>query len=73
MARSLIREEQVTDVDFLSHSEHDDPNQVEVTHKFIYGDDTPTTYSGFAGHLLVVSPTASGVEFIDVVDGGTFI
>lgn len=66
MARSLIREEQVTDVDFVSHTEHDDPNQAEITHKFIHNVDVPTTYCGFAGSLLAVDTSSSGIEFTDV-------
>lgn len=73
MARSLIRETQVTDVDFLSPTEHDDPNQEEVTHRFIYNEDVPSTFSGSAGRFLVVDTLASGIEFTNVIDGGSFI
>ena len=71
MARSLIRGGQVVDEDFVSHDEHGDP--VEVPHTFLMNIDTPTTYSGHVGELVSVRSDASGVEFIDVIDGGTFL
>ena len=71
MARSLIRGGQVVDEDFVSHVEHGDP--LEVPHTFLMNTDTPVTYSGRAGMLVSVRLDASGIEFTDVVDGGTFL
>jgi hypothetical protein len=71
MARSLIREGQVVDEDFLSHTEHDDPNQQEVVHKFIHNSDVPTTYSGASKMFLTVNDEETGIEFTSVSGTGT--
>lgn len=63
MARSLITEDQVTDVDFVSHVEHADP--LEVVHTFLMSIDTPTTYSGSRGKALAVNYSETGVGFVD--------
>ena len=70
MGRSLIREGQVLDADFISNAEHSDPN--EIPHTFIMSVDTPTSYSGSAGKLLAVDNVASGIEFVDPIPN-TFI
>jgi hypothetical protein len=71
MARSLIGENQVVDKDFISDAEHADPN--EIPHYFTMAVDTPNTYNGSEGKVLVVSTTVSGIEFTDVLDGGSFL
>lgn len=35
-------------------------------------NDTPADYAGHAGKLLVVNGSETGVEFTDIIDGGTF-
>ena len=71
MARSLIREGQVVDEDFLSHTEHDDPNQSEVIHKFLFNDDVPSTYSGHGGDFIYVKEDESGLDFITLSGSGS--
>lgn len=34
---------------------------------------SPTLFSGSEGSFLAVDSTASGIEFIDVIDGGSFL
>jgi len=34
-------------------------------------NDTPDSYTGYAGYLVAVKATADGLEFINVIDGGT--
>ncbi len=63
MARSRISEDQVIDTDFMSQAEHDDPDQVEVQHHFIYNIDVPTTYSGSASRILLVNESEDGLIF----------
>jgi hypothetical protein len=38
---------------------------------FIGLTDTPSSYTGYAGYLVAVKTTADGVEFVNVIDGGT--
>jgi hypothetical protein len=38
---------------------------------FIDLTDTPSSYTGYAGYLVAVKSTADGVEFVNVIDGGT--
>jgi hypothetical protein len=38
---------------------------------FIDLTDTPSSYTGYAGYLVAVKSTADGLEFINVIDGGT--
>jgi len=38
---------------------------------FIGLTDTPSSYTGYAGYLVSVNTTATGLEFTNVVDGGT--
>jgi hypothetical protein len=38
---------------------------------FIGLTDTPSSYTGYAGYLVAVKSTADGLEFINVIDGGT--
>lgn len=38
---------------------------------FIALTDTPSSYAGYAGYLVAVKPTGDGLEFINVIDGGT--
>lgn len=71
MARSLIREGQVVDEDFLSHTEHDDPNQAEILHKFLFNVDTPSTYSGYGGDFIYVKEDESGLDFITLSGSGS--
>ena len=63
MARSLIRENQAEDSDFISHVEHGDP--LEVVHTFLMNIDTPSTYSGSRGKALAVNYGETGVGFVD--------
>jgi len=63
MPRSEIRENQVKDADFLSPWEHDH----EAKHYFINNEDTPTTYSGYAGNYVVVNPDENGLRFTSSV------
>ncbi len=44
-----------------------------VVDDFLSLVDTPTSYTLEAGKLLAVNSTASGVEFVDMIDGGSFI
>jgi hypothetical protein len=70
MSRSLIREGQVVDEDFLSHKEHDDQTQYDVVHKFIYSVDVPATYSGSSNMFLAVNDEETGIEFVSVSGTG---
>lgn len=63
MARSVIREDQVLDSDFISHSEHLDPT--EIPHTFLMGVDTPTSYSGSRNKVLVVNDDETAVIFVE--------
>jgi hypothetical protein len=38
---------------------------------FIDLTDTPSSYTGYGGYLVAVKSTADGLEFINVIDGGT--
>ena len=38
---------------------------------FIALTDTPSSYTGYAGYLVAVKSTADGLEFINVIDGGS--
>lgn len=38
---------------------------------FIGLTDTPSSYTGYAGYLVAVKSTADGLEFVNVIDGGT--
>ena len=38
---------------------------------FISLTDTPSSYTGYAGYLVAVNATATGLEFINSIDGGT--
>jgi len=38
---------------------------------FVSLTDTPSSYTGYAGYLVAVNATASGLEFINSIDGGT--
>jgi hypothetical protein len=38
---------------------------------FVGLTDTPSSYTGYAGYLVVVKSTADGLEFVNVIDGGT--
>jgi hypothetical protein len=38
---------------------------------FIGLNDTPSSYTGYAGYLVAVKSTADGLEFVNVIDGGT--
>jgi len=40
--------------------------------KFIEIEDTPSSYSGHAGKLVIVNDTEDGLIFIDTLDAGTF-
>jgi len=63
MARSLIRENQAEDADFISNAEHYDP--LEVPHTFLMCVDTPATYSGSKNKILLVNDDELGINFID--------
>jgi len=63
MARSLIRENQAEDSDFISNAEHNDPS--EIAHTFLMGIDTPATYSGSRGKVLLVNDEETGIDFVD--------
>jgi hypothetical protein len=63
MGRSLIRENQAEDADFISHTEHSDP--LEVIHTFLMDVDTPATYSGSGSRVLAVSGDETGIIFAD--------
>ena len=45
---------------------------VVADNTFIVQTDTPTTYAGAANKLVSVNATATGLEFTDVIDGGTY-
>ena len=62
MARSLIRENQAEDVDFISNTEHNDP--LEIPHTFLMCVDTPATYSGSKNKILSVSDDEVGISFV---------
>jgi hypothetical protein len=38
---------------------------------FIDLNDTPSAYTGYAGYLVSVNAIATGLEFINTIDGGT--
>jgi len=38
---------------------------------FIELTDTPSSYTGYAGYYVAVNATATGLEFTNVIDGGT--
>jgi hypothetical protein len=38
---------------------------------FIGLTDTPSSYTGYGGYLVAVKATADGLEFVNVIDGGT--
>jgi len=38
---------------------------------FVSLSDTPNSYSGRAGHVVIVNSSANALEFTDVIDGGT--
>jgi hypothetical protein len=38
---------------------------------FISLTDTPNSYSGYGGYLVAVKSTLDGLEFVNVIDGGT--
>jgi hypothetical protein len=38
---------------------------------FIDLTDTPSSYTGYAGYLVAVKSTANGLEFVNMIDGGT--
>jgi len=63
MVRSVIREDQVLDIDFISNTEHYDP--LEVPHTFLMCVDTPATYSGSKNKILLVNDDELGINFID--------
>jgi hypothetical protein len=38
---------------------------------FLALTDTPNSYTGYGGYLVAVKSTADGLEFVNVIDGGT--